>query len=160
MSKIYKFFGPDAFEWLFKNEGYCGVKCSLPKDYNDPYELFLAMDFNLPSEYLAFYNEVIQEIPQYPTTCFSSSVISAPMWAHYAKNQTGFAIEFDLDEIQTHFEGNPLWEVSYRKAPHENLKAILEKAFTIKKPRYTYDLKKFAFSESYFSKYEECRARA
>lgn len=142
-------------ELVFNKEGFCGVKCSLPKTYNDPYELFLGMDLNTPADQLAFYRDVVGGIPQNPTTCFSQSPIVSPMWAHYANNHSGFVLEFDLKGLQKNFEGNPIWEVSYRKAPHENLKEILKRAAVLKKLRYTYDLQQFVFVESYFAKYDE-----
>ena len=155
VSKIYKYLSHDVMRLVFDRDELCGVKCSLPKDYNDPYELFLGMDLNTPSDQLAFYNDVVGGIPQNPTTCFSKSPIVAPMWAHYANNHSGFVLEFDLEGMQKHFEGNPIWEVSYRVGPHENLKKILEKAAVLKKPRYAYELQEFVFVESYFTKYEE-----
>ncbi|WP_232615383.1 DUF2971 domain-containing protein [Photobacterium carnosum] len=97
MGKIYKYFSHDVLELVFDREEYCGIKCSLPKDYNDPYELFLGMDLNTPPEQLAFYHDIIADIPQNPTSCFSLSPIVSPMWAHYAKNHTGFVLEFDLE---------------------------------------------------------------
>ncbi len=163
MAKIYKYFSNDMLELVFQRKNYCGVKCSLPKDYNDPYELFLGMDLNTPPEHLAFYRDVVSDTPQIPTTCFSKSPIVSPMWAHYAKNHTGFVLEFDLDALQVHFEGNPIWDVSYRETPYENLKHILQHAAVLKKPRYAYDLQRYVFIESYFTKYkewayeEECR---
>ncbi|KZN32897.1 DUF2971 domain-containing protein [Pseudoalteromonas luteoviolacea] len=155
MEKVYKYFGNDVINLVFAREGFCGLKCSLPKDYNDPYELFLGMDLNTPTEQLAFYKDVVGGIPQNPTTCFSKSPIVSPMWAHYANNHSGFVLEFDLVGLQNYYDGNPIWEVSYRKEPHENLRKILEKAAVLLKPRYTFDLNKFVFVESYFSKYDE-----
>ena len=155
VKRIYKYFTHDVMHLVFNREGMCGVKCSLPKDYNDPYELFLGMDLNTPTDHLAFYNDIVGAIPQNPTTCFSQSPVVSPMWAHYANNHTGFVLEFDLDRLHKHFEGIPIWEVSYRNAPHENLAKILEKAAVLKKPRYSYDLQKFVFVESYFTKYDE-----
>lgn len=155
MGKIYKYFSHDVINLVFSREEYCGVKCSLPCDYNDPFELFLGMDLNTPSEQLAFYKDIVGGIPQNPTTCFSKSPVVSPMWAHYANNHSGFVLEFDLDGLIKHFEGNPIWDVSYRKAPHENLKNILQRAAVLLKPRYSYDLQQFVFTESYFSKYDE-----
>lgn len=163
MSKIYKYFSSDVMDLVFQKEGFCGVKCSLPKDYNDPYELFLGMDLDTPADQLAFYNDIISEIPQSPTTCFSKSPIVSPMWAHYANNHSGFVLEFDLDELQKHFEGNPIWDVTYRVAPHESLKKTLQRAYVLKKPRYAYELQQRIFIESYFTKFndwkyeQECR---
>lgn len=155
MPKIYKYFSNDVIELVFQKEGFCGVKCSLPKDYNDPYELFLGMDLNTPAEQLAFYNDIVSDIHQSPTTCFSKSPIVSPMWAHYANNHTGFVLEFDLAGLQEHFKGNPIWDVNYRTEPSEHLKLILERAFVLKKPRYSYDLQEYIFVESYFAKYED-----
>ncbi len=59
MGKIYKYFSYDVLDLVFAREGFCGVKCSLPKDYNDPYELFLGMDLSIPPEHLAFCHDVI-----------------------------------------------------------------------------------------------------
>jgi hypothetical protein len=132
MSKIYKYFSNDVIELVFQKEGFCGVKCSLPQDYNDPYELFLGMDLNTPADQLAFYNDVISDIPQSPTTCFSKSPIVSPMWAHYANNHTGFVLEFDLEGLQEHFKGNPIWDVTYRDAPSEHLQPILQRAAVLK----------------------------
>lgn len=155
MNKIYKYFCHDVFDLIFSREGFCGVKCSLPKDYNDPYELFLGMDLNASTEQLAFYKDIVGGIPQNPTTCFSESPVVSPMWAHYANNHSGFVLEFDLDEFRERFKGNPIWEVSYRSSPHESLKKILQRAEALKKPRYAYQLQEFVFVESYFTKYEE-----
>lgn len=155
VGKIYKYFSHDVMDLVFNRDGLCGVKCSLPKDYNDPYELFLGMDLNIPTEHLAFYHDIVGGIPQNPTTCFSLSPIVSPMWAHYANNHSGFVLEFNLDGLHQHFKGNPIWEVSYREAPHENLKKILERAAVLKKPRYAYELQEFVFVESYFTKYAE-----
>lgn len=155
MDKIYKYFSYDVLDLVFAKEGYCGVKCSLPKDYNDPYELFLGMDLSIPSEHLAFYHDVVSGIPQNPTTCFSYSPIVSPMWAHYANNHSGFVLEFDLEGLQKHFEGNPIWKVSYREAALESLKVILARAAGTLKPRHSYALQEAVFVESYFSKYDQ-----
>lgn len=155
MAKIYKYFSYDVLDLVFAREGVCGVKCSLPKDYNDPYELFLGMDLSIPPAHLAFYHDVISSIPQNPTTCFSYSPIVSPMWAHYANNHSGFVLEFDLDGLQRYFEGNPIWEVSYREVPLESLKGILARAAGTLKPRHSYALQEAVFVESYFSKYDQ-----
>jgi len=155
VGKIYKYFNHGVMDLVFNRDGFCGVKCSLPKDYNDPYELFLGMDLNTPTDHLAFYNDIVSGIPQNPTTCFSQSPIVSPMWAHYANNHTGFVLEFDLDGLRKHFDGSPIWEISYRNAPHKNLKNILKRAAVLKKPRYAYELQEFVFVESYFTKYDE-----
>jgi len=105
VNKVYKYIGPDILDITFSNEGLCGFKCSYPKDYNDPYELFLTVDLEEKPEILAFYNDVINKIPQYPTTCFSRSPIVTPMWAHYAHNSKGFVLEVDEDKLKKYIAG-------------------------------------------------------
>ncbi|MGR5250414.1 DUF2971 domain-containing protein [Vibrio aestuarianus] len=155
MSKIYKYFGEGVIDLVFAKDDFCNVKCSYPNDYNDPYELFLAVKRDLLPEHIAFYNEVISELPQFPTSCFSQSPIASPMWAHYANNHSGFVLEFDLEKLQEKFEGNPVWEVSYRTEPHPNLSQILARAAQTLKPRHVKELQDYTFVEAYFAKYDE-----
>lgn len=141
------------FDLVFEKEGYCAVKCSLPKDYNDPYELFLGIDLNVPTDCLATYKDIVNEIPQYPTTCFSESPIVSPMWAHYAQEHTGFALEFETEELEKSFQNCLIEKVNYRSEPNEILADYLLKASRIGKPRHAAWLMNVTFSESYFSKY-------
>lgn len=153
MPKIYKYFSNKVIDLVFKKDGFCCVRCSLPKDYNDPYELFLGMDLTVPTEHLASYSDIIDEIPQYPTTCFSKSPIVSPMWAHYAHNHSGFVLEFDVDSLNKHFEGNLISDVNYKNKPDEGLADLLAKVSVIKKPRYVVWLHGAVFKEAYFSKH-------
>lgn len=52
---IYKYFPKGSLDLVFERNGFCGVKCSLPKDYNDPFELFLGVDLNIGPQALAIY---------------------------------------------------------------------------------------------------------
>ncbi|MFB2726687.1 DUF2971 domain-containing protein [Shewanella mangrovisoli] len=150
--KIYKYIGPKILEQAFSRQGFCRVKCSYPKDYNDPYELFLTVDFNDEPEVLAFYNEVIEEIPQYPTSCFSNSPIVTPMWAHYGQNSQGFVIEFDENKILKAIENARIDDVDYKDKPSEELSNLLHRACFIGKPRYTMFLWRGVLSSAYFTK--------
>ena len=114
--KIYKYFSGDVLDLVFEREGFCGLKCSFPNDYNDPYELFLGVDLNISTELLATYREIIREIPQYPTTCFSNSPVITPMWAHYARNHTGFIVEFDVECLKVCLKEAQLRSVTYTKS--------------------------------------------
>jgi hypothetical protein len=67
--KLYKYSPPDVFTKMFRRKGFVGLKCDLPKNYNDPFELFLSLDANV--EDIAYYMEILGEIPQMPTSCFS-----------------------------------------------------------------------------------------
>ena len=128
------------------------LKCSYPKDFNDPYELFLTIDFKQEPEVLAFYADAIGELPQLPTTCFSRSPSVIPMWAHYAQNSEGFAIEFDESELATAFPKSGFGDVDYRDAPDDGLSDTLHRAYHIGKPRYVYILHTGVFSAAYYTK--------
>jgi hypothetical protein len=84
--KIYKYIGPEHIDKIFHSPDVVTLKCSLPKEFNDPYELFRRIDFNERPDALAYYADAIGELPQLPTTCFSRSPAVIPMWAHYAQN--------------------------------------------------------------------------
>lgn len=155
MSKIYKYFSHDVFDLVFDREGFCGLKFSLPKDYNDPYELFLALDLSVPTEHLATYSDIIQEIPQFPTTCFSRSPIVSPMWAHYANNHSGFVLELDTSRIAEHFPDSSIHDVDYLEKPKTDLHELLARASVIAKPRYAAWLRDAVLSTAYFSKYAD-----
>jgi hypothetical protein len=151
-AKIYKYASPSVIDYVFESDDICTIKCSLPKDFNDPYELFLTVDFNQPPEVLAFYKEVIGNIPQLPVTCFSNSPEVVPMWAHYADNQQGFVIEFDEELLKKHFPDIEPGDVDYQDAPHEGLLDLLHRGYFIGKPRYVYLLQRGVFSAAYYTK--------
>lgn len=153
--KIYKYFSESVLDLVFQRDGFCGLKCSLPKDYNDPYELFLGVDLTVPAESLATYRDIIQELPHFPTTCFSKSPIVAPMWAHYAQNHSGFVLEFDMETIRGYFKEIEIRDVVYRAAPDPALATSLERAAVTKKPRHAVWLRQAVLTEAYFSKYQD-----
>lgn len=153
--RIYKYFSESVLDIVFQRDGFCGLKCSLPKDYNDPYELFLGVDLTVPAESLAIYRDIIQDLPHYPTTCFSKSPIVAPMWAHYAQNHSGFVLEFDVQAIQEHFEEIEIRNVDYKVSPNPALATALERAAVTKKPRHATWLRQVVLTEAYFSKYQD-----
>ncbi len=155
MSKIYKYFPADVLPLVAQKEGFFSLKCSLPKEYNDPYELFLSVDLSAQKELLATYKEIIEELPQFPTTCFSKSPIVSPMWAHYACNHSGFVLEFDLEQLKAHFGNARFNEIVYRDAPDPSLLKYLQMAAFRCKPRDALFLTRAVFKEGYFSKYSE-----
>lgn len=161
--KIYKYIGPEAIEKVFHSSDVVTLKCGLPKEFNDPYELFLTIDFNERPDALAFYVDTVGELPQLPTTCFSMSPIVIPMWAHYAQNLQGFALEFSQDELSKAFPKSEFGDVSYSDAPAKQLSGLLHLAYESAKYRHTYLLQRAVFSAAYYTKascwsYEqECR---
>jgi hypothetical protein len=153
--KVYKYFSSEVLELVFNRDGFCGLKCSLPKDYNDPFELFLSVDLNVSAECMATYREIVNELPQLPTTCFSKSPIVPPMWAHYGQNHSGFVLEFNVQGLRDCFENIRLADVNYRDTPDPMLKTHLEHATGTRKPRHAVQLISAAMSAGYFSKYTE-----
>lgn len=162
-NKVYKYFSAGVLDLVFAQPGFCGIKCSLPKDYNDPYELFLGVDLTVTPELLAAYRELVAELPQRPTSCFSKSPIVSPMWAHYGDNHSGFVVEFDVDALKAAFPDILIKDVTYRTEPSENIAGQLQMAVGTKKPRHAYFLQQTVLASAYFSKdvawsYEqECR---
>jgi hypothetical protein len=162
-ANIYKYFSSDVLSLIFQREGFCGVKCSLPKDYNDPFELFLGVDLTVSPDLLATYREIVQDLPQYPTTCFSKSPIVTPMWAHYADNHSGFVLEFDAEALRRNFERIAIRDVVYRDQPDQSIVHSLQRAAVVAKPRHAIWLQMEVLGQAYFSKHvawsyeQECR---
>lgn len=150
--RIYKYAGPSNLDRILVSPDTVALRCSYPKDFNDPYELFLTIDFDEKPEELAFYADAIGQIPQLPTTCFSLSPIVVPMWAHYAQNHEGFAIEFNEEKLVELFPQSGFGTVDYRDAANPGLKDMLYRASIIGKPRYVYLLQKGVFSAAYYTK--------
>jgi hypothetical protein len=160
---IYKYSPPDVLEVMFARDNLCGIKCSYPKDYNDPYELFLSVDLAGSTDTLATYREIVQELPQYPTTCFSKAPTVSPMWAHYAQNHAGFVLEFDAEAIEKHFEDVLIKDVTYRDAPDPEIEYFLRRSAVTMKARHAIWLQQMVIAQAYYTKFtpwqyeEECR---
>jgi hypothetical protein len=151
--KLYKYIWPDVLELAFAEAGYVGFKCTYPKDFNDPYELFLTIDPNeVEPEILAYYQEILGNIPQLPTTCFSNLPNVIPMWAHYAFNSKGFVIEIDEGRLRTIIPKISTADVDYKDDPTIIDPDLVRRAYGTGKPRHTYLLQRAAFSSAYFSK--------
>ncbi|MDK1378190.1 MULTISPECIES: DUF2971 domain-containing protein [unclassified Sinorhizobium] len=155
MKIIFKYFSENVVEHVFVRDDHVGIKCTLPQDYNDPFELFLGVDLDQGSDLLATYSEVVQEIPSLLTTCFSKSPVVPPMWAHYGNNHKGFVIGFDVSELQEVFQDLLIRDISYRDRPSETLISFAQMAAYRKKPRDAMALRDAVLYEGYFSKYVE-----
>lgn len=149
---LYKYVAPDFFDYIFPNNNSAIIKCSLPKEFNDPYELFLTINYDSEPELLAFYKEAIGDIVQQPTTCFSRSPEIPPMWAHYAKNLEGFVIEFDEEKLTEKFPENGFGDIDYVDGPDPDLSDLLHRAYHLQKPRYMAWLQQGVFSTAYYTK--------
>lgn len=148
---IFKYLGPDVAKLALTPNGPV-FKCSYPKDFNDPYELFLTINFNERPDALAFYQEVVGDLPQLPTTCFSNSPAITPMWAHYGKNLEGVVVQIDEQSLSNNFPESGFGDVDYKDGPPDGLTDLLYRAFVIGKPRYTYLLRQGVFSAAYYTK--------
>lgn len=149
---LYKYLPADLADVVFTADDKVTLKFSKPKDFNDPYELFLATDFAGDSEMLACYSEAIGDLPQFPTTCFSRSPIVIPMWAHYAYNHNGFVIEFSEQSIREEFEEARFENVKYEDGPSHDFSDLVGRVLHIGKPRYTYFLRGAVVNAAYFTK--------
>lgn len=151
-NKLYKYVGHTYLDKVFGLSDKVTLKCSYPKDFNDAYELFLTIDYTENPGALAFYDDLIGDLPQRPTTCFSRSPIVAPMWAHYAQNLEGFVIEFDEDALKRCFPESNFDNIDYRDEPNGDINDSLYRAYEIGKPRYLYLLRGHVFRAAYFTK--------
>jgi hypothetical protein len=152
--KIYKYMGPEVPKLAFSSEGLCSLKCSYPNEFNDPYELFLTINFqNSPPELLAYYQEIVGKIPKNPVTCFSKAPDVIPMWAHYGHNHRGVVLEFDEEEFSRLLPDAGFGDVDYRDQADEDLEETLVRAFHIGKPRYHFFLHQGVFSAAYYTKH-------
>jgi hypothetical protein len=85
----------------------------------------LIVYFSDDPEALAFYAEVIGDLPQIPTPCFSRSPVVVPMWTHYAEDLRGFAIEFNEVTMAEAFPESGFGDVDYQDAPDSDLSDLL-----------------------------------
>lgn len=150
--KVYKYVGYSYLDKVIGADDYFTFKCSYPKDFNDPYELFLTINFEDSPEALALYTDVIGKLPQLPTTCFSRSPAVIPMWAHYAQNLQGFAIEIDELKLKTFFPESGMGNIDYRDSANNDLNVTLKRAYEIGKPRYFHMLSTGVFNAAYYTK--------
>lgn len=150
--RIYKYIGPENLDRVFQFPDLVTLKCSLPEEFNDPYELFLTIDFNEKADVLAYYAEAVGELPQLPTTCFSLSPVIIPMWAHYAQNNMGFVIELSEEKLIKAFPESSFDDIDYLDAPKEDLVHFLYRAYGTRKPRHTYFLQSAVLRAAYYSK--------
>ncbi|NEK15023.1 DUF2971 domain-containing protein [Rhizobium leguminosarum] len=155
MKMIFKYFSEGVVEHAFVRDEHVGIKCSLPEDYNDPFELFLGVDLDQGSELLATYSDVVHEIPSLLTTCFSKSPVVSPMWAHYGNNHRGFVVGFDVSQIEELFPEVLIRDISYLDRASETLVRFAEMAAYRKKPRDAMALRNAVMYHGYFSKYLE-----
>jgi len=151
-ARLYKYLGPQVIAKAFAAENSVAFKCSLPRDFNDPYELFLTIDYHQDPEALAYYRETVGEVTQHPTTCFSNSPEVIPMWAHYAENHEGAVVEVDEACIMQRYPDAAFGDVDYADQAEPRIAELLRHAHTTCKPRHVYMLQQAVGSAAYFTK--------
>lgn len=149
---LYKYVGPSHIDKVLGQSGFVTLKCGLPSEFNDPYELFLTMDFKEEPELIAFYADAVGKLPQLPVTCFSRSPSVVPMWAHYAEKLQGFVLEFDEEKIVEHCPKSGFGDIDYRDEPSDAVAKNLSLAYHIGKFRYMAFLHRSVFSAAYYTK--------
>lgn len=158
MAYLYKFLGESVADVLLdEGKSKFGIKFSHLSDYNDPYEFFLTIDYNVPADMLATYKEAISMVVKNPATCFAKSPVILPMWAHYAGNSNGFALEIE-ESLLTEFldkEANEEFgfgDIDYQDEPHDGMTQALGMAARRCKPRDMYFLLNAIRSAAYYTK--------
>ena len=153
---LYKYMGPDIADKLLLADNKCSLKLSSLKDYNDPFEFFLTIDYNQEPELLAYYKEIISMVTERPVTCFSKSPVITPMWAHYASNSQGFVVEINESKLKKWLEEQEIagsfGDIDYQDTPHDHMQDMLQRAYVLCKPRHVGFLWQAVGSTAYFTK--------
>jgi Protein of unknown function (DUF2971) len=150
--KLYKYVHPDTVGRVFGDDDTVLVKCSLPSEFNDPYELFLTIDFGVGPELLAFYQDLVGELVQTPTACFSRAPDVVPMWAHYGREGQGAVIEFDEQCLAGAYAKCRFGDVEYRDGADPLLTDYLRFAAGTLKFRHAAQLQESVLWAAYFTK--------
>jgi len=150
--KLYKYVPPGVVPKMFGDGETVLLKCSPPSEFNDPYELFLTVDFNIDPMLLAFYADLAGEIVQTPTACFSRAPDVVPMWAHYGSEGRGAVIEFDEGCVRAAYPDVRFGDIEYRDDADPALTAALRHAAGTLKFRHAHQLQTAVLWAAYFTK--------
>lgn len=153
MTKLYKYLAPDLLTKVFPRGNAAYFKASQPQEFNDPYELFLTLKTKgVEPEVLAFYQETVGKLPQWPTLCFSKRPDVTPMWAHYARDCGGFVVEIDEQLLLKHYAEATVEDITYSSEAATIDTTMVSHALMTSKPRHTYFLQRAAIAAAYFAK--------
>ncbi len=154
---VFKYLSPESASEALSMPGFVKLRFNFPKDYNDPFELFLEPDQPLEEVEIALYEHLIGELPQLPVTCFSRIPDSVPLWAHYGKEHTGVCIGFDEERLTDHFPIAIVDDVRYAESSAEVRASAVKIALATKKRRHSEQLISEACRVAYFVKREAWR---
>jgi hypothetical protein len=150
---IFKYVSPDAVPKVFEDAKELSIRFGLPKNYNDPYELFLKPDPPLEAEeQRAFYDYFLGKVAEAPVACFSRRPDSVVMWAHYAKEAAGICLSFDEDTVVDQLPIAYVGNIEYADGPATISATIVEYAYATGKRRHTLRLIEVAHRAAYFTK--------
>jgi hypothetical protein len=153
---IFKYLSPEGITHVFRRRGEVSLRFALPRDYNDPYELFLQTDKPLRSKkHRAFYKYFLGKIKQFPVTCFSKRPDSVAMWAHYGRDAAGVCLAFDEDDLADKFPSAFVGDVKYLEGPAQIPAWKVVYAYTTEKNRHSEWLLNDAYGLAYFAKRSE-----
>nr|WP_319401692.1 DUF2971 domain-containing protein [uncultured Carboxylicivirga sp.] len=97
--KLFKFFDTNLLSIASLHENYFWL--SNPKDFNDPFDCNSNLvEFESKEYREKYYSQKGNRISDYGVTCFTEEINEPLMWAHYANNYFGFALEVNTEHIQ------------------------------------------------------------
>ena len=150
---LFKYVGPAAVAKVFSSPDRIAVRFGLPKQYNDPYELFVEPHPPLQSEdERAFYNYFLGRVVEAPVACFSRRPDSVVMWAHYGQEGRGICLGFDEDALADEFPIAYITDIDYRDGPAAIDSYVVSYAYATGKRRHTLRLLEIAHRAAYFTK--------
>lgn len=153
---VFKYLAVEGARRVLAQDDSLSLKFGLPKEYNDPYELFLQPSERLDAEELrAFFDFFFGRVVQTPVLCLSLRPECVPMWAHYAEEGAGIVLGFDEDALAEHFALAYLADVEYSDAPASVDAHLIQWAFTTGKRRHAIRLLAKAHRAAYFRKRQE-----
>lgn len=150
---IFKYLSPGGAAKVLEADTSLSLRFGLPRNYNDPYELFLQPSQPLADEELrAFYDFFLGSVIQAPVSCFSKKPDSVTMWAHYGEEGTGVLLGFDEDSLARDFALAYFDDVTYSDTPAKISASLIEHAFRTGKRRHSLRLLAVAHRAAFFMK--------
>ncbi|CAK8724761.1 hypothetical protein GMJAKD_14775 [Candidatus Electrothrix aarhusensis] len=151
-NKLYKYAGPDIFEKAFSALGKCSFKCSYSKEFNDPYELFLTINYEQRPDGASLLSRNYWRYSPASYDMFFKSPDIIPMWAHYAHNIEEVVLEVDEEKINEYFPEIRLGDIDYQDKANGEIEGMLHKALMTCKPRHVYFLQTAVKRTAYYTK--------
>ncbi len=151
---ICKYLGPDGATAALSNADAVTPRFRFPREYNDPYELYLEPERLLQKccGMRAYFDHYLGELKQFPVSCFSHAPDSVVMWAHYGWDRKGICLIFDEDALCESFDQVLVDDVTYVDSfPSDYLNAVAHAQATGKARHMRFALSQ-AYSTAYFTK--------